>query len=219
MVTLARQISRCSNTTTPTAEITKIRGFSLNVLASLQNRGGLYTPEIAEELGKPRGYVRTYLHRLYQYGCVDRFGRWGWEITALGSEIIQYNNNYIEHRSITETSQKHNRSITETSHVPRTTHSSRQLDLSLFTEDPNVSEPERVVVLALASHYEKTGEKYQLFSDWFDFSDSMGISSIGVNEIVGKLKQDGVIYVRYEKMLRMIKIGLKKDFVERLQYC
>jgi predicted transcriptional regulator len=202
-------------------EITRVRGLSLDILALLQSRGGLYTPEIAEELGKSRNYVRTYMHNLLQYGCVNRFGRWGWEITALGSDILLYNNNKIDKRSIKEEQKKHKRSIKETSRNSHTTHISRQLNLSLYSEDPDVTEPERVVVLALAEHYERTGEKYRYYADMYDFCDQMGITSIGIGEVMAKLKQEGVIYIRKETMFEGIslKVGLKKDFVERLQYC
>lgn len=214
-----RQDAKCSSTTTTTVQITKVRGLSLDILALLQSRGGLYTPEIAEEMGKSKRHVRTYMHRLYQYGCVDRFGRWGWEITPSGSDILLYNNNNIDNRNITETSQKHNRSITETSHDSHTTHNSRQLDLSLYSDDQYVSDPERVVVAALAEHYEKTGVKYRLYKNTDAFCDEMDISSFEVTELIAKLKQDGVIYMIKDYHLNMWKIGLKKDFVERLQYC
>ena len=210
-----------ASTTTPTVQITRIRGLSLDILALLETRGGLYTPEIAEEIGRSRNHVKVYLSRLLQYGCVDRFARWGWTITALGVETLQYNNNYIGNRKVTEEQQKGNRKVTESSQASCTTPSSRQLNLSLYSEDPDVSEPERVVVLSLAQHYERTGEKYRYYTDMFDFCEQMGISSIGIGETMAKLKQDGVIYVRKETMFEGIswKIGLKKDFVERLQYC
>jgi len=202
-------------------QIGKIRGFSLDILALLENKGGLYTPEIAEELGKSKSYVKVYMHNLFNYGCVDRFARWGWQITALGTDVLLYNNNNIGKRRVKEEQKKSKRTVKETSNDSHTTNSSRQLNLSLYSDDPDVTEPEVVVVLALAEHYERTGEKYRYYADMYDFCDQMGITSIGIGELMAKLKQDGVIYIRKETMFEGIslKVGLKKDFVERLQYC
>ena len=207
-----RQDAKCSSTTTTTVQITKVRGLSLDILALLESKGGLYTPEIAYEVGKPKASIRKYMHRLYQYGCVDRFSRWGWEITASGSDVLLYNNNNIDDRNETLTRQKRDTNVTETSHDSHTTRTSRQLDLSLFEKDTDFSDPERVVVLALAEHYERTGVKYQFYCDKYDFCTQMGISSLDVGEVMAKLTQEGIIYVWNEKRYSGItlRVGLKK---------
>lgn len=219
-----KQLLKASTTTT--VNIARIRGLSLEILALLYSREGAYVPDIADVLGKSRTYVRQYLHRLLKYGCVDRYDGWGWKITPLGIDIIlyndsiQYNNNNTERNtSVTLPLQKRNSSVTVSSHAPHTTASSRQLNLSLYSDNPDISDPERAVVVVLAEHYEQTGEKYRYYSDMYDFCEQMGISSIGVNHLIAKLKQEGVIYVMWMRDLEMWKIGLKKDFVERLQYC
>jgi DNA-binding Lrp family transcriptional regulator len=212
---------RSSNTTT-TAEITRIRGLSLDILALLQSRGGLYTPEIAEEVGKSKNHVRAYMHNLLNYGCVDRFGRWGWEITAFGVDVLLYNNNDIDKRSIKETSKKHKRCAKDGSGIPHTTHSSRQLNINLFlqqTED--LSENQVVVVVALAEHYEKTGRPYLIVRDYYQFADQVGLDErmddTEIHDLVISLDVAGMIY-RFRDGLDM-KIGLLKRVVDNLQYC
>lgn len=203
-----------SSTTTTTVQVNRIRGFSLDILNELQSRGGLTTPEIAENLGKSQVYVRRYLYRLYKYGCIDKKEHWGWIIEPLGNFIIDININKLGDRRETEERQKSDRRVTET---PR----DRQLDLSLFTSNPEITEPEVVVVQALVDHYERTGEKYRYYQNHWDFCEQMGISSLEVGGVMAKLKQDGVIYVRRETMFEGIslKVGLKKAFVENLKYC
>ena len=73
--------------------------------------------------------------------------------------------------------------------------------------------------MLMVSHYERTGEKYRYFKDMYDFCEQTGTSAVGVMELLAKLKQEGVIYMREEKMLGMWKIGLKVNFIEMLQYC
>ena len=207
------------STPTPTVQICKIRGFSLDILGELYSKNVLTTPEIAAALDCKVPYARVYLHRLYKYGCIERKAHWGWIIEPLGTDILNLNNNNIDNRKITKRTQKDNRKITETSNDSRTTVESRQLNLSLYESDPNVTEPEREVVMLMVSHYERTGEKYRYFKDMYDFCEQTGTSAVGVMELLAKLKQEGVIYMREEKMLGMWKIGLKVNFIERLQYC
>jgi len=214
--------SKQSSTTTTTAAITKIRGLSLDILAILQSRGGLYTPEIAEELGVSGKYARVYMHRLYQYGCVDRFGRWGWEITPSGSDILLYNNNDIDNRKITEEQQKDNRKITVVSDTPRTTHSSRQLDINLFLQQvEDLSENQVVVVVALAEHYEKTTRPYLMVRNYYEFAEQVGLSErldhLQIQDLVISLDVAGMIYMVQKDAY--MKIGLLNRVVSNLQYC
>ncbi|MBP2029742.1 hypothetical protein J2755_000662 [Methanohalophilus levihalophilus] len=210
---------RACITTPTTVQTNRIRGYSLDILSELQNTV-LTGPEIAGKIDRGYAYTKVYLYRLYNYGCIDRIERWSWKITPLGTEILSTNTNTkLGNRRVTEKEQKSNRRVTEESNKSYTTDSSRQLNLSLYTSDPDVTEPERVVVLALASHYEKTGEKYRYFRDMYDFCEQIEISAVGINELLAKLKQEGVIYIRQEKMLGMWKIGLKVNFVERLTMC
>jgi len=192
-------------------------------LAELSTWGGLTGSEIAERLDKPMNYVRVYLWRLYNYGCIDKCLYYGWEITPYGIDVLNYNSNIYNKGNtyITLEQHLHNTCITVDSKVSHKNNISRQLNLSLFSDDPDVSEPERVVVLALAKHYELTGEKYRYYADMYDFCEQMALSSIGIGELMAKLKQDGVIYIRKESMFENIslKVGLKKAFVERLQNC
>ena len=209
------------STPTPTVQICKIRGFSLDILGELYSKNMLTTPEIASNLDHTIRYVRRYLYNLHKYGCIERKDRWGWVIEPLGVEVLDINNNNIDERKKKERRKKGERKEKETSNDSHTTVESRQLDLSLYQSDPNVTEPERVVVAVLVAHYERTGEKYQYYKDTWDFCEKVGISSIDVGEIMAKLKQEGVIYVRKESMFEGIslKVGLKVNFIERLQYC
>jgi hypothetical protein len=207
------------STPTPTVQICKIRGFSLDILGELYSKNMLTTPEIASNLDRSPKYVRCYLYNLYKYGCIDRKDRWGWVIEPFGADVLLLNNNNIDQRKKKERPKKDQRKTKETSNDSHTTVESRQLNLSLYESDPNVTEPEREVVMLMVSHYERTGEKYRYFKDVYDFCEQTGISAVGVMELLAKLKQEGVIYMREEKMLGMWKIGLKVNFIERLQYC
>jgi hypothetical protein len=221
-----RQVVKCSSTTTtttaPTVQINKIRGFSLDILAELQSCGGSYTSEIAEELGKSKGYVKRYLHNLLNYGCVDRFSRWGWEITPLGVEILLLNNNNIGERRVKEERKKSERRVKETSDTLRTTHSSRQLDINLFLQQvEDLSENQVVVVVALANHYEKTGRPYLKVKDYYEFAEHVGLSERmdeeDLQDLVISLDVAGMVYMF--KQGRYMKIGLLKSVVDNLQYC
>lgn len=215
---MLRQDQNPISTPTPTVQINRIGGFSLDILGELYSKNVLTTPEIASNLNRKQSYVRVYLHRLYKYGCIERKARWGWIIEPLGTDILRNNNNNIGNKRATTKQQKSNKRVTETSNDSRTT-VSRQLNLSLYESDPNVTEPEREVVMLMVSHYERTGEKYRYFKDIYDFCEQTGLSAVGVMELLAKLKQEGVIYMREEKMLGMWKIGLKVNFIERLQHC
>lgn len=207
------------STPTPTVQICKIRGFSLDILGELYSKNMLTTPEIASNLDHTIRYVRRYLYNLHKYGCIERKDRWGWVIEPLGIDVLDINNNNIDERKKKERRNKEERKEKETSNDSHTTVESRQLNLSLYESDPNVTEPEREVVMLMVSHYERTGEKYRYFKDMYDFCEQTGTSAVGVMELLAKLKQEGVIYMREEKMLGMWKIGLKVNFIEMLQDC
>ena len=219
-----KQLLKASTTTTTaqSVQIAKIRGFSLDILAELQSCGGSYTSEIAENLGKPKGYVKTYLHNLLKYGCVDRYARWGWEIAPLGVEILSINNNNIGKRIVKEESKKSQRRVKETSHVPHTTPTSRQLNINLFLQQQeDLSDDQVVVVVALANHYEKTGRPYLKIKDYYEFADKVGLpdrmDDAEIQDLVISLDVAGMIYTF--KQGRYLKIGLLQSVVSNLQYC
>lgn len=208
-------------TTTTTVAAEKIRGFSLDVLAELSTWGGLTGSEIAELLSKPKKYVRVYLWRLYKYGCIDRRLYYGWEITPFGVDILNSNclNKYnIGNRRITERQQKDNRRITDEKHLR---HSTRQLYIDLFLENEDLSEDQRVVVVVLAQHYEKTGRPYVMVKDYYELRELMGLDpSLDVAELqdlVISLDVCGMIY-SFQRG-RFLKIGLLKRVIENMKYC
>ena len=211
----------CSTTTT-TVQICKIRGFSLDILGELYSKNVLTTPEIASALDCKVPYARVYLHRLYQYGCIERKANWGWIIEPLGTDVLLLNNNNIDNRKITERTQKDNRKITETSHDLRTTVESRQLNLEPFLQQQDdLSDDQRVVVVAIANHYEKTGRPYLIVKNYYEFAEQVGLSERmddeDIQDLVISLDVAGIIYTF--KKGRYLKIGLLKDVVSNLQYC
>jgi hypothetical protein len=198
--------------TTPTikpGQINRIRGFSVDILAELQRTGGATTNELRRELGRSGGYLRSYLYNLYSYGAIGRSDLWGWKITAYGEAVLSSSSSSGKRRE-EEEKKKSKRRAKETN---------RQLNLSLFSSESDISEDEMRVVAVMAEHYERTGEKFRYFKDPYDFCESVEIPAVGINELLARLKEEGIIYVRKETELGMWKIGLKLAFVERLQYC
>lgn len=212
----------CSSTTTTPVQICKIRGFSLDILGELYSKNVLTTPEIAAALDCKVPYARVYLHRLYKYGCIERKAHWGWIIEPLGTDILLLNNNNIDNRKITKRIQKDNRKITETSNDSRTTVESRQLNLEPFLQQQDdLSDDQRVVVVAIANHYEKTGRPYLIVKNYYEFAEQVGLSERmddeDIQDLVISLDVAGIIYTF--KKGRYLKIGLLKEVVNNLQYC
>ena len=118
----------------------------------------------------------------------------------------------------TTTTTTPNTNRTQTEHNPNTTRTqeSRQLDLAAFTSRSDVTDPDRSVVVELASHYERTGVKFRLFQDEYELAGAMNIAVQEVLPTLRHLREEGCIYFRREDL--GWKVGLMKGFVERMQH-
>ncbi|MFB6075972.1 MAG: hypothetical protein ABEK17_02410 [Candidatus Aenigmatarchaeota archaeon] len=188
------------------------------MLTELYNRGPLTAIELSRILDQKKNYIRSYLYRLEKYGCLSKTDGSVWQITETGIDIIiindidiANNNNIESNRKATEKQQKSNRKATVNKPTVQTA-------IDSFLSNSS-TEYERVVVMALVKHYESTGEKYMYYRDPREFCDQMQIPIDDANVILAQLKQNGIIYIMKDKMLSMLKIGLKSHFVERLQLC
>lgn len=208
--------------TTTTVQINRIRGYSLDILSELQHTV-LTGPEIAELTDRKYGYTKRYLYNLYKYGCVDRIERWSWKITPLGAEILSTNTNTKNgERRVKEEGKKSERRVKETSHNSCTTPTWRQLNIDLFLQQQeDLSENQRVVVVALANKYEKTGRPYLMVKSYYEFAEQVGLSErmdhADIQDLVISLDVAGIVYT-FRKGDYM-KIGLLKQVVNNLQYC
>ena len=75
-------------TSTTSTTVSKIRGFTIDLLYHLKNRM-LTSSDLAELTGKYGGYVRRYLYNMQKYGLVEKNGSF-WKITSQGLSLIFY---------------------------------------------------------------------------------------------------------------------------------
>jgi hypothetical protein len=203
-------------TPTPTSFISnpcKFRGKTIEILSVLSNSGGMTTREISDKTGIPVREVWVYCRRGEKKGIFERKEQWGWTATPIGLLVLCINNNNVN-TCTTQGKHKVNTCQTHLYTVPRKSH---QLNLSIFTNRSDITEPERVVVEVLVKHYERTGEKYRYFHDFYHFCDETGVGAVDAPQALARLKEEGCIYTRKDEF--GWKIGLKVNFVERLKFC
>ncbi len=188
----------------------KYRGHTLKILGVLSEFGGLTTREIADKIGLSPKHVGEYCKRGYHRGIFERKETWGWSASPLGMLVLSI-------VSTTTTTTIHTKP-TQNPHKTHTkpTPNSRQLNLATFTSREDLTEPDRVVVEEMASHYERTGIKYRIFQDEYELADAMKLSVAEVIPTLRHLREEGCIYFRREPL--GWKMGLMKAFVERLQH-
>jgi hypothetical protein len=191
----------------------KFRGKTIEILGILSNSGGMTTREISDQTGIPVKTVNVYCWLGEKRGIFERKERWGWKATPFGFFVLSINNNN-DKSNINELLIKDKSSINHLYTVPKKSH---QLNLSVFTNRSDITEPERVVVGVLVKHYERTGEKYRYFRDFYHFCDETGVGAVDAPAAIARLKEEGCIYTRKDEF--GWKIGLKVDFVERLKFC
>lgn len=191
----------------------KFWGKTIEILSVLSNSGGMTTKEISDVTGIPVRKVWTYCDNGEKRGLFERKERWGWNATPFGFFVLYINNNNVQTKSkqsINKVQTKYNRTLDS----PK---KSQQLNLSVFTNRSDITEPERVVVEVLVKHFERTGEKYRYFRDFYHFCDETGVGAVDAPEAIARLKEEGCIYTRRDEF--GWKIGLKVNFVERLKFC
>lgn len=206
-----------TDSTTPTTAFLsnpcKFRGKTIDILGILSNSGGMTTREIADKTGMSIKVLNVILPRGEKKGIFERKERWGWKASPFGFLILSINNNNAN-TNTTTTQHKYNTNTTRTLDSSRKSH---QLNLSVFTNRSDINEPERVVVGVLVQHYERTGQKFRYFRDFYHFCDETGVSAVDAPAAIARLKEEGCIYTRKDEF--GWKIGLKADFVERLKFC
>jgi len=199
-------------TTTPTDPAfspQKFRGHTLEILGALRECGGLTTREISDKIGEPVKKIYEYCRRGYHRGIINKFERWGWNISPLGNLVLSLTTTTTTTNHTTTTQPPHN-------HHTTTTQNSRQLHLAAFTSRADITDPDKSVVVELAAHYERTGVKFRLFKDQYELSEAMKISIDELLPTLRHLREEGCIYFRREDI--GWKVGLMKGFVERLKY-
>ncbi|MDL5502802.1 MAG: hypothetical protein QSU88_06255, partial [Candidatus Methanoperedens sp.] len=117
------------------------------------------TREISNHTGIPVREVWVYCRRGEKKGIFERKEQWGWISTVFGFLVLSINNNNVN-TCTTQGKHKVNTCQTHLCTVPKKSH---QLNLSVFTNRSDITDPERVVVEVLVKHYERTGEKYRYF--------------------------------------------------------
>jgi hypothetical protein len=205
-----------SITPTPTNSISnpcKFRGKTIEILSVLSNSGGMITREIADQTGIPVRTVGIYCRGGEKRGIFERKERWGWKATSFGFLILSINNN----NGKTKDKDRINEGKTKDKRTLDSPKKSHQLNLTVFTNRSDITEPERVVVGVLVQHYERTGEKYRYFRDFYHFCDETGVGAVDAPAAIARLKEEGCIYTRKDEF--GWKIGLKVNFVERLEFC
>ena len=166
-----------SITPTPTNFISnpcKFRGQTIEILGVLSNSGGMTTREISDRTGISIKVLSVILPRGEKKGIFERKERWGWKASPFGFLVLSINNNN-DNTNTTQTQHKYNTNTTRTLYSPKKSH---QLNLSVFTNRSDITEPERVVVGVLVQHYERTGEKYRYFRDFYHFCDETGVGGV-----------------------------------------
>ncbi|TRZ86920.1 MAG: hypothetical protein D4R88_10045 [Methanosarcinales archaeon] len=205
-----------SITPTPTNIISnpcKFKGKTIDILGILSNSGGMTTREISDQTGIPVRTVGVYCRGGEKRGVFERKERWGWKATSFGFLILSINNN----NGNTKDKDRINKGQTKYNLTLDSPKKSHQLNLTVFTNRSDITEPERVVVGVLVQHYERTGEKYRYFHDIYHFCDETGVGAVDAPAVIARLKEEGCIYTRKDEF--GWKIGLKVSFVERLKFC
>jgi len=210
-----------------TTSFSRIRGFSI-ILLRLLNNHPLRTSEIIEITQKNFHYVIRYLYNLRNYGLIDRNEDF-WFLTDLGDSFISYFISYLKSRKNNERIMKECRKNNERKNSKKeerrnkTTFTSleipksRQINLSLWMKETNRDEIEKEVVEVLIDHYNKTGSKFIMVKDQYEFAEKLQVNPSDLPKALKNLRQDGIIYVFKDRTFNAWKIGIKKNFLELLE--
>lgn len=181
----------------------RYRGWTIEILAALENSGGLTVLQLAEKLNHRKKAIREYCYRLHDSGCIEKVERWGWKITTLGRHLLFIND---DHTNTTLTPQKHHRNTTP-----------RQLTLAPYS-DPEYSEPELAITNLIISHYNKTGQPFLFIEDEIQICELAMITPEQLYESMRKLYQERVCYIYNNRKYGRQQLRLYKDFLERIKY-
>jgi len=198
-----------------TTTLGKVRGFTIELLFHL-SEGSRRCRDLVEITGKPHSYVWRYLKNMQKYGLVEKNGAF-WELSILGREFLSHINilyiNISEYRKKIERKQKDNRKKVENC----TPKKPKQVRISAWLSSSDLNELESKVVEVLVDHYNKTGSKFLYFRDHYEAAEFFECTPDEITKAMRKLKQDKIAYPWRDRSLNAWKIGLYKDFLERLK--
>ncbi|MCX9011765.1 MAG: MarR family winged helix-turn-helix transcriptional regulator [Candidatus Methanoperedens sp.] len=204
----------------------RVWGKTLEVLCILSEFGGLTVKEIGEKTGIPYKMVHQCCKRDFERGFIEP-DLWGWRLTPTGKTIVEYNNTINNNNNspqiiLNQSSNNPQIILNQSSNKPK---KSRQLNIELYLEKEDLSEDERVVVEALARHYEETGQKakarpYFIVKDYYEFRTKIGFDpkfrDEDVQDIAISLQSNGYLYIIPQG--KRLKIGLTSETIEKLQH-
>ena len=204
---------------TTTSSVSKIRGFTIDVLYCLKDRM-LTSSDIAEITGKYGGYVRRYLYNMQRYGLVEKSGSF-WKLTHQGLSLLLYleslNKDSRIERKKSERKAKEERKKSESCIQNKP----KQLSIQLFIKNSHrsLSDIEVEVVDILLDHYNKTGSKWiYAHAGLLGLAEHLRVDYDSLGRALLNLRQDGIIYTwpkLYER--QTFKLGLKSAFLKKLE--
>ena len=202
-----------------TTTLSRIRGFTINLLFLLENVG-LRTCEVAELTQKSNAYVSVYLCNMRKYGLTMKKGHL-WNLTSLGRDFLTYLKQFDKHKNriytIIHKSKKINKRYTKDKQKMNKSSASRkpkQVSIQPWLRKASLDETETVVVEVLMEHYNRTGGPFLWFPyrSYYELAERLKVNPDLLPKALRKLTEDQIIYV-----WRHRKIGLKKAFIEKLR--
>ena len=181
----------------------RYHGWTIEILAALENSGGLTVPQLADKLNHRKRDIKEYCYRLRDSGFIEKVQRWGWKITSAGQQLLVINNG--------------NTKATTRQQQGNTKATPRQLTLAPYS-DPEYSEPELAITNLIISHYNKTGQPFLFIEDEIQICELAAITPEQLYESMRKLYQERVCYIYNNRKYGRQQLRLYKDFLERVKY-
>ena len=219
-----KQLDRNKSVTIATTTLSRIRGFTVELLFHFRNRE-LRVADLIDLTGKYRQYINVYLHRMRNYGLVERNGS-SCKLTEIGLSFLSYlkslDNNNIH--NITLRKQKENIKKTDRKQKENTSakKTPKQISIKLWLQESGrtLDDAEKVVVEVLVDHYNKTGSKFYYCEDDYEAARKFGIRPDQVTQVLRNLKEGHIAYTHRDTKAPggpTWKIGLYKAFIETLK--
>lgn len=182
----------------------RYHGWTIEILAVLENSGGLTVPQLAEKLNHRKRDIKEYCYRLRDSGFIEKVERWGWKITSAGQQLLVINDG--------------NTKATTRQHQGNTKATLRQMTLAPYSNS-EYSDPELALTNLLISHYEKTGQLFIYLEYGNQLCELVGFPPEVVKAARMRLRQDGVAYLWFDNTEQAWQYRLYKPFLERLKHC
>lgn len=198
----------------------KFRGHTIEILEALYDCGNLTTRELSNITGLEIEDIKGYCRNGRKNCIITRIDRWKWMITDYGCFVYEINKNNIV-KGVTNGKQKGNERVTKGYRTFNSEKKQHQLNLSIFEKNEDLTELQRVVVVAMAEHYKKTRRPFYKFMRYDDFRDQLGLDTKysweDIQEVAISLEVAGIVYI-YERG-DIKKVGLLKETIEKMQHC